>query len=110
MNREWMFVRKLVSIGLSATMLTIWISAPLLEQVDLVHDPIVESEHNPSTCPPAHDHTVCTQVVANLAALSGGVEKKQLDILVRVPDSFEINVLVQSAFIQGHPARGPPLV
>ena len=110
MNQEWKFVRKLISVSLTATMLTIWISVPLLEQVDLVHEPIVESEHSPSTCPPAHDHTVCTQVGANLATLSGGVEKKQPDILIRVPDSFEINVFVQSAFTRGHPARGPPLV
>ena len=58
MNEKGKVIRQAVALGLSAAMLVLWISVPLLEHADLVDEPVVESEHNPSTCPSAHDHTV----------------------------------------------------
>ena len=58
MNEKGKVIRQAVALGLSAAMLVLWISVPLLEHADLVDEPVVESEHNPSTCPTAHDHTV----------------------------------------------------
>ena len=98
-----------VSTCLSTVMLIIWISVPLLERADLVHEPVVESEHNPSTCPPAHDHTVCTQVVANLAAPSVGLEEQQQHVVVRDRDPAEVDIFVHSVLAEGHPSRAPPL-
>ena len=109
MNQKGNVIRQAVSVGLSAVMLVIWISVPLLERSDLVNEPVVESEHNPSTCPPAHDHTVCTQVVANLAAPSSGLEKQQQAVVVRHLSPVEADILVHSVLAEGHPSRAPPL-
>ena len=109
MNQKGKVIRQAVSVGLSAVMLVIWISVPLLERADLVNEPIIESEHNPSTCPPAHDHTVCTQVVANLAAPSVGLEEQQQDVIVRDLSPTETDILVHSVLSEGHPSRAPPL-
>jgi hypothetical protein len=109
MNQKGKVIRQAVSVGLSAVMLVIWISVPLLERSDLVNDPVVESEHNPSTCLPGHDHTVCTQVVANLAAPSAGQEKQQQDVIVRDLRPSEVDVVVYSVIAEGYPSRAPPL-
>ena len=109
MNQKGKLLRQAVSVGLSAVMLVIWISVPLLERADLVNESVVESEHNPSTCPPAHDHTVCTQVVANLAAPSAGQEKQQQDVVIRHLRPSEVDVVVYSVISEGHPSRAPPL-
>tara|TARA_B100000809_G_scaffold260695_1_gene308116 strand:+ start:3514 stop:3846 length:333 start_codon:yes stop_codon:yes gene_type:complete len=109
MNQKGKVIRQAVSVGLSAVMLVIWISVPLLERADLVNEPVVESEHNPSTCPPAHDHTVCTQVVANLATPSVGLEEQQQDVIVRDLRPAETDILVHAVLSEGHPSRAPPL-
>ena len=109
MNQEGKVIRQAVSVGLSAVMLVIWISVPLLERSDLVSEPVVESEHNPSTCPPAHDHTICTQVVANLAAPSSGLEKQEQDVIVRHLSPIEADIVVHSVLAEGYPSRAPPL-
>ena len=49
-------------------MLTLGVVIPVLERAETVNEPVAESEHNPATCPSGHDHTVCTQVGANLPA------------------------------------------
>ena len=35
---------------------------------DLAAETVFEGQHDPATCPTAHDHTICAQVGANLAA------------------------------------------
>ena len=109
MNQKGKLLRQAVSVGLSAVMLVIWISVPLLERADLVNESVMESEHNPSTCLPGHDHTVCTQVVANLAAPSAGQEKQQQDVIVRHLNPGEADLVVHSVLAEGHPSRAPPL-
>ena len=109
MNEKGRVIRQAVALGLSAVMLVLWISVPLLEHADLVDEPVVESEHNPSTCPTAHDHTVCAQVMANLAAPGAGLEKQQQDVVVRHLSPSEVEIVGYSALAEGHPSRAPPL-
>ena len=109
MNHKGKAIRQAISAGLSVVMLVTSMSVPLLERADVVGEPVVESEHNPSTCPPAHDHTVCTQVVANLAALSAGLEQQYQDIVVRYPSPIEADIVAHSELAEGHPSRAPPL-
>lgn len=67
--------RTLVATPLATLLLTLSVAVPVMEVADLAQTPVVESEHEPGTCPPPHDHTVCTQVGANHAASgSSGVE------------------------------------
>lgn len=60
-------IRTGLTAGLSLLMLTLSVAIPVLEQGTLLHHPVVESEHAPGDCPSGHDHTICTQVGANLA-------------------------------------------
>ena len=106
MNEKGRVIRQAVALGLSAVMLVLWISVPLLEHADLVDEPVVESEHDPSTC---HDHTVCAQVMANLAAPGAGLEKQQQDVVVRHLSPSEVEIVGYSALAEGHPSRAPPL-
>ena len=106
MNEKGKVIRQAVALGLSAAMLVLWISVPLLEHADLVDEPVVESEHDPSPC---HDHTVCAQVMANLAAPGAGLEKQQQDVVVRHLSPSEVEIVGYSALAEGHPSRAPPL-
>ncbi|MEE2669366.1 MAG: hypothetical protein VYD78_05125 [Gemmatimonadota bacterium] len=110
MRKKGMRRRQAISVGLSVAMLVTWISVPFLERADLIHETVVESEHNPSTCPPAHDHTVCIQVGANLAAASGGLEQQHQDVVVRDRGPAKVDLFVHSVLAEGHPSRAPPLV
>ena len=110
MNQNGKVIRQAVSVGLLAAMLVVWISVPLLEHADPADGPVVESEHSPSTCPLAHDHRVCTQVMANLAAPAAGLKKQQQHVVVRYLSSSEVDNVVYSALAEGHPSRAPPLV
>ncbi len=109
MKRRRDRARKGVSVGISLLILTLSVAVPVLERADLVDEPVAESEHNPATCPTAHDHTVCTQVGANLSAASD-VQEHQLPFAVlRVATPIETPPGVSAAFSEGHRSRAPPL-
>ena len=46
------------------------LAGPFLELADLPTATVIESEHDPASCPAPHDHRICTQVGANHAASS----------------------------------------
>ena len=96
-------------MGISLLMLSLSVAVPLLERFELVDQPVVESEHNPATCPPAHDHTVCTQVSANLSAPSAAQEQRLGEAVVVATAMSEAPEIVSAAFEEGHPSRAPPL-
>ena len=109
MNGNVTWFRRTVSVWLSAAILGVAVAVPLLERADLVHEPVMESEHNPATCPPAHDHTVCTTVAASFAAPSSPVERHQPHGLTRIALPVDAPEAVHSAIAEGHPSRAPPL-
>ena len=102
-------IRKTVSVLLSALLLTLSIAVPALERAEFVHESAIESEHDPAHCPPAHDHTVCTQVGANLSLTAAPtlIDHTQEIDAVAVP--VEAPASVHSVFAYGHPSRAPPL-
>ena len=57
--------RKGLTLMVLALMLTLGVAIPVLERTEIMAGPVAESAHNPATCPPAHDHTVCTQVTSS---------------------------------------------
>lgn len=88
--------------------LALSVAVPLLERADLSLDPVAESAHEPGTCAKGHDHTICTQVGANVALTSGPLHP-------RCPADVSAVLLVEgtpmrlaSAWAEGNPARGPP--
>jgi hypothetical protein len=68
MSRAFRRYRIAVSTPLATLMLALGVAVPVMERADFARAPVVESEHEPGTCPTPHDHTVCTQVGANHAA------------------------------------------
>lgn len=102
-------VRRGIALGISLLMLTLSIAVPLMEQSELVNSPVVESEHNPAECPSGHDHTVCTQVGANLSVLVGNEAWPTTGSLVAIRAFGEFEDAASSAFEEGHPARAQPL-
>ena len=101
--------RKSVSVGLSLLLLTLSAAVPVLERSELVHEPVVESEHKPGECPSGHDHTVCTQVGANLSVAADGPDHSPMRAAVRSAASPTVVVAVREGHDQGHRSRAPPL-
>ena len=90
-------------------MLTLSLAVPVLERSELVDGPVAESEHDPATCPTAHDHRICTQVGANLSAPSRVQEHRLAHAVLGVATPTETPTSVSAAFSEGHPPRAPPL-
>ncbi len=109
MKRRHDGARKGFSVGISLLIFTLSVAVPVLERADLVDEPVAESEHNPATCPTAHDHTVCTQVGANLSAPSDVQEHQLPHAVVRVATPIETLRGLSAAFSEGHRSRAPPL-
>lgn len=58
-------IRRILGPVLAAVLCITWLAGPVLDSDLPPTTPIVETEHHPATCPPAHDHTICTQLGAN---------------------------------------------
>jgi hypothetical protein len=101
--------RKSASFGIPLLMLTLSVAVPVLERADLGNELAAESEHNPATCPTGHDHTVCTQVGANLALASTGQARRIAHAVVTVAAPRQAPLQVSNAVADGHPSRAPPL-
>ena len=102
-------MRKTVSVWLSALLLTLSIAVPALERAEFVHESVIESAHDPAHCPPTHDHTVCTQVGANLSVAAAPTLVDHTQEVFRVAAPVEAPASVHSIFAYGHPSRAPPL-
>jgi len=102
-------IRKTVSVWLSTLLLTLSVAVPALERAEFAHEPAIESEHDPTHCPPAHDHTVCTQVGANLSLTAAPTLIDHTQEVLSVSAPIEAPASVHSIFAYGHPSRAPPL-
>jgi len=102
-------IRKTVSVWLSALLFTLSIAVPALERAEFAHESAIESEHDPAHCPPTHDHTVCTQVGANLSLTAAPTLVDHTQEVFRVAAPVEAPASVHSIFAYGHPSRAPPL-
>jgi len=90
-------------------MLTLSVAVPLLGRADMVNKTVAESEHSPVECPGGHDHSVCTQVGANLSAVSGGSAQELSDASVYIVLPTQEPLIGSGAFTEGPPPRAPPL-
>ena len=89
-------------------MIVMSVVVPVLDRAEAVHEVVVESEHNPATCPPAHDHTICTQFGANLSAAAPPPAQLAANLVVRIVDPNTGVSLLRPSFAAGPPARAPP--
>ena len=98
-----------VSAGITLLMLTLSVAIPTLERSELANGPVAESEHDPGACPTGHDHTICTQVGANLAAPASGQERELAFALLPAGMPSWTPAIASGALSEGHPSRAPPL-
>ncbi len=102
-------VRVGLATALSLLMLTMSVAVPVLERGSLLDHPVVEREHDPGECPSSHDHTVCTQVGANLAFESDAVESPLARGSVAVSPVRGARVLHAARAHRANSSRAPPL-
>jgi hypothetical protein len=105
-----MGIRRAVVAPLTALMLLMSVAVPMLDVSDLTTEVAVESQHDPASCAPAHDHVLCTQVSANHAAPTRpGARVRATLVLVHAPLGA-MGAAPGSPLATGHPTRGPPSV
>lgn len=102
-------IRRTTATVLSVAILALSVAIPVLERADLVHQPVLESEHNPATCPPAHDHTICTQVGANASAPAEAMAHRQPHSVSRRAPPTGTPAPTPASFTWGHRSRAPPV-
>jgi hypothetical protein len=90
-------------------MVCLSVAVPMLDKAEGMGLPVVESEHNASTCVQGHDHTVCTQYGASRHAPSqpprhGGISHEAFAL---TPASDEVTTSFDPRI--SHDSRAPPL-
>jgi hypothetical protein len=102
-------MKRALSGPLAALVLCTGVVAPLLERADLGQGPVVESQHDPAGCAPAHDHTLCAQVGVNLPVTSGPelADRRPPIVTERIGDRGRRGI--SGTFASGHPTRAPPI-
>ncbi len=109
MNPGGRAIRRVFATLLATLTLVLSVAIPLLERADLSLNPVAESEHDPGSCAPAHDHTICTQVGANVALASGPSYPRDPAGLSVAPPADGKPMRLARAWARLHPARVPPL-
>ena len=102
-------LRKALAAWLPALLVILSVAVPAIERDEFASGTAVESEHSPGTCPTAHDHTVCTQVGANLSVVSAPTIILHDNTIVPIAAPAEAPDASRSVFRDGYPTRGPPL-
>lgn len=90
-------------------MLALGVAVPVLEQGSFFHHPVAESAHDAGECPSGHDHTICTQVGANLAIDSDDAEGPQAPGAVTLSPVDGHRTLPGRTLGRANPSRAPPL-
>ncbi|MDH3270968.1 MAG: hypothetical protein OEN56_06525 [Gemmatimonadota bacterium] len=102
-----------IRLGTSAViallMLTLSVAVPVIEQGALFDRPVVEAEHEPGDCPSGHDHTVCTQVGANLAFEGHLVERPMEGPVLAVAAFTDERATPARGWDRSNRSRAPPL-
>ncbi len=89
-------------------MVALSVAVPLVARADLDHHERWESEHSAGVCAPAHDHTICTQVGANLSLPSRTGIPSPVLRFVRNPRPVGLHVSNLRIRREGNPTRAPP--
>ena len=101
-------LRAILSAPLAALMLTSSVLMPLIERADLGREPVVESQHDPNRCPPAHDHSVCVLSNGSTASLAAPGANDSAPRQVRMAPLLALMGHGGSSSFFRAPARAPP--
>ena len=98
-----------LATGIAILMLTLSVAVPVLERGTFVDRPVVEQEHAPGDCPSGHDHTVCTQVGANLPIDADVVDAPVDASVAAITSPGGARLLPARTFPGTQRSRAPPL-
>jgi len=102
--------RRGASLGVAFVMLAMAATVPGLEGGSWGANPVLESEHSPASCPPGHDHRICTQVEAN-APLAGAAPEHEAHADVAVIRAVGLSTMpARRILTRDHPSRAPPTI
>lgn len=95
---------------LAALMLSLGVVVPLVDVVAAGELPALESEHRDATCGWGHDHTVCTQHLANQGLGTAPADRQDAEPLAATPNPGDAPEALPTLTLEAPPARAPPLV
>jgi hypothetical protein len=110
MNQTVDILRRSFAGALAALVIASAMVQPVLERADVVHEPVVESQHAPGECPQSHDHTVCTQVGANSAAPAAPSVRGYFPPVHSIRPVTSHGLWTPIRERRDNPSRAPPLV
>jgi hypothetical protein len=103
-------LRPHVSAALALLLVTLSVAVPMLDRADAGSGVVVESEHHPGTCPPAHDHTVCTQFGGNLPLVSAWSRIPSAATVRTPPLHDDLRLSHTTVSVAANRSRAPPSV
>ena len=102
--------RRILGPLLGAAVLSTSLLVPLLDRTAAVPDAALETEHHAATCLAGHDHTICTQVGANLPGPGDGHPAADPDRLGRVASPPTPTLALPPLETDANPSRAPPFL
>ncbi|NIP60981.1 MAG: hypothetical protein GWM92_21165 [Gemmatimonadetes bacterium] len=102
--------RRILAPILGGLLLTTSVAVPLLDRTAAGPAAALETEHHAATCLRGHDHTICTQVGANLPATDGGHPIPDGEHLRRVLPVPAVAHAPSRSHPDPNPTRAPPFV
>lgn len=110
MNYRGLRIRRVLGTCLSALMLALSVAVPLLERADLGKVAAAESQHDPATCAPGHNHTLCTLVGASHSLPSRQNIRVAVFRSLGTGVAGNLGTVFVPRRVDGHPTRAPPSV
>jgi len=110
MNRRQRGIQRVLGTSLTTLIVALSVAVPVLERADLARETALESQHDPATCSPGHNHTLCTQVGASHALPSRQDLRVGGSPFVGGPVAGHIYSVFVTVLADGHPTRAPPSV
>lgn len=101
--------RRILAPLLGGLLLVTSVAVPLLDRTASGPAAALETEHHAATCVRGHDHTICTQVGANLPVMDGGHPRPPGERLRRFLAVPAIAHAPTRSEADPNPSRAPPL-
>jgi hypothetical protein len=99
-----------IGAPLSALLVLLSLAVPLMDRMDVGFESVLESQHDPAECAPAHDHTICTQVGANLALATPAEAEEPHPPAVTTAVTREVRESAGAFRFSDHRSRAPPTI
>ena len=103
-------MRRAVSAWLAALLLVVTVAVPMLDTGEFSHEAAFESAHSAASCLLGHDHTICTQVGANLLVASEPVACGAPLTICETARSARVFTSLIDRYLDGRRSRAPPRV